>query len=858
MLWRTDTEQASNGIGVLLTALALFAGAHSGNTSAVCIATGNSAGLLAAISDAVDSGNPSTIKLEQGNYLLHGNIYEDGLTADIRISGGYVPTQGHTCDESQRSWDASKTALLLDGSFGLFSDDTLVAIEALTFDTQGPGGSDGIGVGGDSVNLIEIKNVRFTNQRTWDPVFFGYYGAAATEIKLTNVQFDHLESVGDGSCSVAIELAGHGRALLNHVTNDLAWGDFCVDSGWAGGNKHVSIWNSIFWDGLNAGAGGVIRARRDPTYSTDGIDFDLNDVDFSDFNLSPADSVIFDPRYPSSQFNPFWANPAAGDYTLVGGPNSVAVNTGTIDFPTGEPDKDILAADRQIGSKPDMGAYESPYDDIAGGNIFNVTNTNDVADVNSPLYAGSLRAAMDKAYVLNGPTLIQFLLPACPSVITLNSPLPRIWVPLTLNGYTSTGSSANSDMSGLFNANLCVAILPAMTATTPSALVVPSGAHDASLTVKGIGFGGFTNAIQLWGGYSHQIVGNQFGGLMNGIQLFGFGLSGIQIETNGSVIVGGPNPADRNAFQNANSTVDDAAGIVEGVFADHTQPVCQIIGNLFGITPNGFSAVPNNKYGILLQGSGCLVQGNRIAGNIKDGIYILGGTDHVIQNNVIGPASFFGQDYSNPGAGIRIGAGAANNTIGAPAGFGGTYYQNVIKDMDLGGIVVGGEGDGNSVRGNQITQNGLLTGLNLDLGGDGATANDPADSDTGANDLQNFPEPHGLRWLNGTPAAGTFNIPAEINGSFDTAPGHYQIDAYYDHTCSPTGRGSGGWLGGTELDVASGSPAAIHLSVVMPDYDSLHGNVAFTATRVDPAGGSTSEFSPCMSVDAIFRDGFER
>ena len=812
-----------------------------------------------AVNGASNSDSPVSIKLEQGTYANAGNIVQwTPLHVDFQISGGYVPTLNHACDENQRSHDASKTQIhLLDG-FQLFSEDRLIVVDGLTIDGQLATGGAGFGAAGVSRNNIQMTNVRITNLQRPLPVYIGndFHDDTTTDIRMINVQLDNLREVGTGTCSVKLIVGGHGHAEMNHVTADLSSGDFCVSGGPGGGNKHATVWNSIFWDWLDPASGGAIVTVHDS--NDDGITFDLNDVDYRDFHLSPADSVIFNPQYPSAQQDPLWANPAAGDFSIGGGPNSVAVNGGTVDAPHGEPDKDILGADRRIGSHPDMGAHESPYDDISGGNIFNVTNTNDVTDVNSPLYPGSLRAAMDKAFALNGASRIQFLMPACPSLITLNSPLPMIWGPLTLNGYASAGSSPNSDVSGLFNANLCVAILPAMTATTPSALVVPSGAHDASLTVKGIGFGGFTNAIQLWGGYSHQIVGNQFGGLMNGIQLFGFGLSGIQIETNGPVIVGGPNPADRNVFQNANSAVDDAAGIVEGVFADHTQPVCQIIGNLFGITPDGFSAVPNNKYGILLQGSGCLVQGNRIAGNIKDGIYILGGTNHVIQNNVIGPASFFGQDYFNPGAGIRIGAGAANNTIGAPAGFGGTYYQNVIKDMDLGGIIVGGEGDGNSVRGNQITQNGLLTGLNLDLGGDGPTTNDPTDADTGANDLQNFPELHGLRWVNGTPAVGTFNIPAEINGSFDTAPGHYQIDAYYDHTCSSTGRGGGGWLGGAELDVASGSPAAIHLSVVMPDYDSVHGNVTFAATRVDAAGGSTSEFSPCMSVDTIFSDAFER
>jgi len=54
------------------------------------------------------------------------------------------------------------------------------------------------------------------------------------------------------------------------------------------------------------------------------------------------------------------------------------------------------------------------------------------------------------------------------------------------------------------------------------------------------------------------------------------------------------------------------------------------------------------------------------------------------------------------------------------------------------GIVAAGIGDtGNTFTGNLIYDNG---GLAIDLGGDGVTANDPGDGDTGPNDLLNYPE----------------------------------------------------------------------------------------------------------------------
>jgi hypothetical protein len=107
---------------------------------------------------------------------------------------------------------------------------------------------------------------------------------------------------------------------------------------------------------------------------------------------------------------------------------------------------------------------------------------------------------------------------------------------------------------------------------------------------------------------------------------------------------------------------------------------------------------------------------------------------------------------------------------------------------------------------------------------------------------------------------GTFNIGAEIKGLLDLAPGDYQIDAYYDHGCSPTGSGGGGWVGTMgPISVPPGVPwVSFELFLVIPDFDAAHGKVSLTATRVAEGQNSTSEFSRCLSVDTIFRDVFEK
>jgi hypothetical protein len=803
-------------------------------------------GLRAALAAASQPGAPpTTIKLEQGIYTSNSVVDYSLLQADVTILGGYVPNQAHTCDENQRSVDPDKTSILFNNAWLWLQVDPAnkkLKIDSVSFD-HGNGASFG-------ADQLELSNVRVSNQT--DPLnalflTISWNGGGSGSTKMTNVQLDHLT----GDCAVDVNLTGHRTLTVNHATVDLSGGDLCLYSG-TEGSKHAAFWNSVIWD--SASGGGAIRTERFDV-GDDPITIELNDVDYTQIIKFPDDQVVTNPLYPTVQFDPLWADPAAGNYKITAGPNSVAVNGGTVDTPGGEPHWDIAGALRQTGSAPDMGAYESPYNDFAGSNVFDVVNTNDTTNVNSPLYSGSLRAAMDAYFASNGKSLIQFFLP-CPSVITLVAPLPTVWDPLTINGYSSPGSAVNTDPSAFFNGTLCVAVTAANIASTPSAFVVPSGAHDSSLTVKGIGFGSFVQSIALAGGHSHQIIGNQFGGVMNGAQLGGSYLAGVQINTSGPVIVGGSSPADHNVFQNAGTPASNGAAVLVGTSTNNVDMSCQIIGNLFGITPDGISAIPNNNYGIFLQGNGCFVQGNRMAGNIKDAIYIEG-NNHVVQNNVIGPGMFFGQDFYNPGAGIRIGAGASNNTIGAPIWQGGTNYQNVIRDMDMGGVIVAG-GIGNSVLGNWITQNGLHTGLNIDLGGDGLTANDLGDLDAGVNDLMNYPIPYGLAWINGPPVPGTFNIAAEIRGTLDLEPGVYRVDAYYGHDCLPTGRGGGGWISGAFFDVAAGeAPKAFTLPAKIPDYDVANGRVSLTATMVSSGAYSTSEFSRCLSVDTIFADAFQ-
>lgn len=76
---------------------------------------------------------------------------------------------------------------------------------------------------------------------------------------------------------------------------------------------------------------------------------------------------------------------------------------------------------------------------------------------------------------------------------------------------------------------------------------------------------------------------------------------------------------------------------------------------------------------------------------------------------------------------------ASNNTVGGST----AGASNVISDNDGSGVsIYGDDATGNRILSNSIFSNG---GLGIDLGDDGPTANDPGDTDTGPNDLQNKP-----------------------------------------------------------------------------------------------------------------------
>lgn len=156
----------------------------------------------------------------------------------------------------------------------------------------------------------------------------------------------------------------------------------------------------------------------------------------------------------------------------------------------------------------------------------------------------------------------------------------------------------------------------------------------------------------------------------------------------------------------------------------------------------------------------------------------------------------------------------------------------LVGDEVGGGLRVRSAG-GHAVRGNVIRANGQLA---LDLGDDGATANDAGDGDSGPNGLQNFPLLMPYTALSGaTVVAGTLNSRSNTT---------YRLDFYASGECGASGRGEG-WSHRGSTVVRTGPTGDVTFQATLLPMPV--GSAALAATATDLAG-NTSEFSPCAAA----------
>jgi parallel beta-helix repeat protein len=465
---------------------------------------------------------------------------------------------------------------------------------------------------------------------------------------------------------------------------------------------------------------------------------------------------------------------------------------------------------------------------LSSGATFVVTNTNDTG-------AGSLRQAILDANANSGADTIQFAVSGagCSNEVCTIAPqsaLPSVTSPVTIDGYTQTGATANTNASGAINAVLKI-VVSGLSAGSDVGLFFATGSDGS--TVKGLAINAFDFVITIYA--SDVAVQGCFlgtdasgmtvvGGNPNNLDAFG-GFGGSALGVGGSL------PADRNLI---------SGSVILDSFAGAT-----IQGNLIGTNATGAAVFPGARLGmisILHVGGTTVIKGNVVAGSDAGAINIGDGSPStfatILQGNFIGTDATGTIDLGNRQVGIGV------DTTDVTVGGTGPGEGNVIA-YNTEGIYVYTSANRCTIRGNSIHSNDRecpafygcwgvrLENLSPPLSYISPMPNDPGDADTGANDRQNFP-------IITSAVAGGGNT--TITGSLNSTPNTlFTLDFYSNPSC--LGRPQAYYEGKTYLgsgQVTTDGNGDAPINVVLPV--SLDPNDRVVATATDP-DGNTSEFS---------------
>jgi parallel beta-helix repeat protein len=225
----------------------------------------------------------------------------------------------------------------------------------------------------------------------------------------------------------------------------------------------------------------------------------------------------------------------------------------------------------------------------------------------------------------------------------------------------------------------------------------------------------------------------------------------------------------------------------------------------------------NHGNGLVIDGiraDGNIVTGNTITNNSGFGVGILGGA----QGNTIGGAGALGNVIAgNGGAGVLLGNDGLD------------YTPTPQRTWDP--IIGHGAPLNNSIRGNSIDAN---AGLGIDLNGDGITANDAGDVDSGPGNLQNFPV------ISDVHIDGSGNLVVTYIVDSDPAVSGYPLTIdFYKGDDSGQGKTYLGSDTYTSLDHAAGTKTVVLGNAAALGYS--NGDLV-VATATD-AAGNTSEFT---------------
>jgi uncharacterized repeat protein (TIGR01451 family) len=453
---------------------------------------------------------------------------------------------------------------------------------------------------------------------------------------------------------------------------------------------------------------------------------------------------------------------------------------------------------------------------------FTVTNVNDAG-------LGSLRQAIlnSNARFASGPNTITFNIPGSGvhRILLTSDPLPQIAESVIIDGYTQPGSSVNT-ASNAFNGVVRIrldGVLLVSGGTYCRALDITAG----SSTVRGLNIMNFAYAaVACSGEGSNTISGNLIGittdgevGPTGGSSSVGSFEASVVLTSSSHNLIGGTNAAGRNVV----------AGSGHGDLGLSGSMSNRVLGNFFGCDTTGTNGISGGGYGVNIDGS---------TGNV------IGGTNSLLRNVFLGhggtDAYVVNGSLRNVFQGNHLGIGAD----GIPHDDGGMILSGECHDTLIGGT---NSGSGNLISGtvyiydgtgNAFLRNSVVNGSNggIDLGQNGPTPNDPDDSDTGANNLQNYPEIlSAIRYPNRT----------VIRSHLQSIPhATYRIDFYDNDRPPPSGfTEAQTWIGTTNVTLGGSGQSTFNWSPVA----TLTPGHWVTATATDSAN-NTSELAPAAVV----------
>jgi hypothetical protein len=257
-------------------------------------------------------------------------------------------------------------------------------------------------------------------------------------------------------------------------------------------------------------------------------------------------------------------------------------------------------------------------------------------------------------------------------------------------------------------------------------------------------------------------------------------------------------------------------------------------GNFIGTDPTGTIDFGNGLDGVRVPagasdntiGGTSPAARNLISGNDLEGVEVSGRSRNTnVEGNLISTQKDGVSRLGNSDDGVDIIFGATNNTVGGTT----SASANTIAFNGANGVdVFDSETNGNRILHNSVFTNG---GLGIDLNRDGVTANDSGDGDAGPNGVQNFPIITSAKT-----ASGKTTIKARLNNSADAL---FTAELF----SNPSGNEGKKFIGQKSVSTDGSGKATF----VFSPKKAVAVGKTITATAND-ATGNTSEFSAPMKV----------